>query len=777
MLGCTLGHYHIVETIGAGGMGVAYLARDERLNRNVVLKVLPPEAGSDQTARARLVREAQMASALNHPYICTIYEVGEENGFVFIAMEHIEGRTLAASHSPMGPQEVIRYGCQIAEALEHAHSRGIIHRDLKGTNVMLTSEGRVKVLDFGLAKRMRAGELAKNAPTETFVDKDHAAGTLAYMAPEVLSGSPADERADIWALGVMLYEMTAGQRPFLDGTPYQLTSSILRDDPQPLPPAAPIGLATVIVRCLRKEPNQRYQHAGEVRAALEGVQAGSAALTPSIRETLVGPYRLLWIAIALALVLLVGASLYWFLPPRTPIRSIAILPFRGGSGDVEYLTDGLTDSLIDSVSRFPNVKVISRSSAFRYKGQEVDPHRVGQELDVGAVLTGQVAFHGDSVSVSVELVKASDNTHLWGKQYTRKLSAVAAMPSEISQEIGDHLRLHLSGAQRRRLGTPPTEDSEAYRLFLQGMYYILELTPEALETGRQYCEEAKANDPTFVLAYACLSNYYMQRVDDGSLPAREAFPKAKALVSQALSIDPEFGPGHTELGFISMYGDWNLPEAERQFKTSIELTPNWVQAHRGYSICLRAMGRADEAVAADKEARELDPRSAERATSLGWTLYYAHRYPEAIGEFQTSLAMNPNLPGPQQGIAYSYLQRGMEKETIDAFQKFITTSGNAELASEMGQAYARSGFRMAMRKFWQTALDIDLESARRGETSPFIIAGLYSLLGNKDQALSWLEKAYTDHSSKMLDLKVDPDFDNLREDPRFVELVQRVGLP
>jgi tetratricopeptide (TPR) repeat protein len=321
----------------------------------------------------------------------------------------------------------------------------------------------------------------------------------------------------------------------------------------------------------------------------------------------------------------------------------------------------------------------------------VDPHRVGQELDVGAVLTGQVAFHGDSVSVSVELVKASDNTHLWGKQYTRKLSAVAAMQSEISQEIGDHLRLHLSGAQRRRLGTPPTEDSEAYRLFLQGMYYIFELTPEALETGRQYCEE--------------------------------------------------------------------------------------VQAHRGYSICLRAMGRADEAVAADKEARELDPRSVEGATSLGWTFYYAHRYPEAIGEFQTSLAMNPNLPGPQQGIAFSYLQRGMEKETIEAFQKFITTSGNAELASEMGQAYARSGFRMAMRKFWQTALDIDLESARRGETSPFIIAGLYSLLGNKEQALSWLEKAYTDHSSKMLDLKVDPDFDNLREDPRFVELVQRVGLP
>ena len=380
--------------------------------------------------------------------------------------------------------------------------------------------------------------------------------------------------------------------------------------------------------------------------------------------------------------------------------------------------------MIDSVSRLPNVKVISRTSVFHYKRQEVDPHRVGQELDVGAVLTGQVAFHGDSVSVSVELVKASDNTHLWGKQYTRKLSAVAAMQSEISQEIGDHLRLHLSGAQRRRLGTPPTEDSEAYRLFLQGMYYILELTPEALETGRQYCEEAKANDPTFVLAYACLSNYYMQRVDDGSLPAREAFPKAKALISQALSIDPEFGPGHTELGFISMYGDWNLPEAERQFKTSIELTPNWVQAHRGYSICLRAMGRADEAVAADKEARELDPRSAERATSLGWTFYYAHRYLEAIGEFQTSLAMNPNLPGPQQGIAYSYLQRGMEKETIEAFQKFITTSGDAELASEMGQAYARSGFRMAMRKFWQTALDIDLESARRGETSPFIATKL-----------------------------------------------------
>jgi len=775
MLGRSLGHYHVVEPIGAGGMGVAYLARDERLNRNVVLKVLPPEAGSDQTARARLVREAQMASALNHPYICTIYEVGEEDGFVFIAMEHIEGRTLASSHSPMGAQEVIRCGGQVAEALEHAHTRGIIHRDLKSTNVMLTSEGRVKVLDFGLAKRLRADVLAENAPTQTLVDQEQAAGTFAYMAPEVLRGTPADERADIWALGVMLYEMSTGQRPFPDVTPYQLTSSILRDDPPPLSSFVPTGLASVILRCLAKEPNQRYQRAGEVRAALEGIQAGAAGAIPHVGMIRQNTRRLAWAA-SVVLAVVVAAYLYRSIADRTPIRAVAILPFSTSSADAEYLSDGITDNLIDSVARLPDVKVISHSSAFHYKGKEVDPGTVGRELKVGALLTGRIISDADTVSVNVELVNTADNTRLWGERYTRKLSDVIDIQREISQEIGDQLRLHLSLDQRRRLKAPITENSEAYQLFLRGRYYWYKRTPEAYEASRRYYEQAIEKDPAFALAYAGLASYYIQMGDDGVASPQEVFPKAKALVLRALAIDPNLGFGHGILGFVELY-DWDFPKAEREFKSAIELAPNWTENYGGYNVCLRAMGRTDEAISIEKRARELDPLSVAVNTSLGWTFYYAHRYAEAIEQFQTSIAMDPNFPSAQLGLANAYQQNGMQKEAIAAWQIYITASGGADLASELGRIYTKYGFRAAMRAFWQAALKSNTEAAKHDYVSPIVFAGLYALLDDKDQAFVLLEKAYEERSTKLLDLKLDPDFATLREDLRFRELVRRVGLP
>jgi eukaryotic-like serine/threonine-protein kinase len=781
MLGCTLGHYRVVEAIGAGGMGVVYRAHDERLNRDVVLKVLPLQTDSDRMARAHLVCEAQTAAALNHPYICVIHEVGEENGHVFIAMEYIQGQTLDAlvSHSKMRPAEIIRYGCQIAEALEHAHSKGVVHRDLKTANVMITPEARVKVLDFGLAKRLRTDELERTL-SQSLVAQGQIAGTLPYMAPEVLHGAPADERVDIWALGVMLYEMCAGIRPFQGGSPYELTSAILRDDPPPLPATVPAGLNAVIDRCLTKEPSRRYQRAGEVHAALEGIQAGSVAALPPVLPVRSGLRPLAGAALA---VLAIGLAMfvYWFFAVHAPIRSVAVLPFSGSSTDTEYLNDGITDSLIDSISRLPQVKVISHTSAFHYRGKEVDPRTVGHELGVGAVIIGRVLSHGDTVSVSVELVDASDNTRLWGEQYTRKISDVPAMQREISQEIGEQLRVRVSGDQKRRLLAHSTEDSEAYQLYLRGRYYWYKGTPESYETARRYFEQAIEKDPAYALAYTGLGGYYMLLENDGYMSAREAFPKIKALALKALEIDPNLGPGHNTLGAVALYYDWNLPEAERQFKRALELE-NWETPYRNYAICLRAMGRLDEAIAAGKHASELDPFSVSVHTSLGSTLYFTHHYPEAIEQFQTSIAMDPGFLKARYGLANSYQQNHMEKEALEAWQAYIRASGGSDSgaedpASELGKIYVNSGYWTAMRTLRQAALDANTEAARHGYISPMVFAGLHAALGNKDEAFEWLEKAYAERSSKLLDLKLDPDFDSLRRDPRYADLVRRIGLP
>ena len=776
MLGRTFGHYRILEKIGVGGMGVVYRARDERLNRDVALKVLPLQTDCDRTARANLVREAQTASALNHPYICIIHEVAEEDGHIYVAMEYVRGQTLAGlvSHAPMRPRDVLRYGCQIAEALEHAHAMGIVHRDLKTANVMVTPEARVKVLDFGLAKRLRTDEIESTLSQSLLAD-GQIAGTLPYMAPEVLHCAPADERVDIWALGVMLYEMCAGKRPFQGASSYELTSTILRDDPPPLPAIVPAGLIAIIDRCLTKEPSRRYQRAGEVRAALEGVQAGGVAPIPPVRPIRFGLSPLAWAAFA-AVAVVLATFVYWFLAVREPIRSVAILPFRAGSADIEYLSDGITDSVIDGVSRLPRVKVISHTSAFHYKGKEVDPRTVGHELGVGAVLTGSVVSRGDALSVSVELVDASDNTRLWGEQYARKMSDVLAIQREISQEIGEQLRVRVSGDQKRRLTAQSTENSEAYQLYLRGRYYWYKGTQESYETARRYFEQAIEKDPAYARAYTGLGGYYLVMENDGYLSAREAFPKVKDLAHKALEIDPNLGPGHNQLGAVAAFYDWNLPEGERHFKRALELE-NWESAYRNYAMCLRAMGRLDEAIAAGKHASELDPFSVSVHTSLGSTFYFTHHYSEAIEQFQTSVAMDSSYLKARYGLANAYQQNRMEKEAILAWQDYITGSGSSALASELGRTYAISGYGAAMRKFWQKALELNTEAAKDSYVSPMVFAGLDALLGNKDQAFAWLDKAYAERSSKLLDLQLDPDFDSLRGDPRFAELVRRMGLP
>jgi TolB-like protein/DNA-binding winged helix-turn-helix (wHTH) protein/Tfp pilus assembly protein PilF len=487
-------------------------------------------------------------------------------------------------------------------------------------------------------------------------------------------------------------------------------------------------------------------------------------------------HSLAWAAIAVTAVV-VALSVYWFLAARATIRSIAILPLSASSPDIEYLSEGITDSLIDSVSRLPQVKVISHTSAFHYKGKVVDPHTVGNELGVGAILTGSVISRGNTMVVSVELVDTKDDTRLWGAQYDRKISDLLAMQADISHEIREQLRLHFTGEQKRRLTAPLTENPEAYQLFLRGQYYLFKRTPEDYETARQYYEKAIEKDPAFAAAYASLSLYYLQLADSGVKSLAEVAPSVKALANQALLLDPELGQGQAELGAIAMWYDRDLQAAERIYKLAMELNPNWVPTYRGYAICMRAMGRPDEAIASMKHARDLDPLSVALNASLGWEFYYAHHYPEAIEQFQTSIAMDPTFLFALFGLASAYQQNHMEKETILAWQDYITAAGNPNLASELAKIYASSGYAAAMRMFRLKALEFNTDAARDSYVSPMVFAGLQATLGNKDEAFSWLAQADAERSSKLLDLKVDPDFDSLRGDPRFTELVKHMGLP
>jgi len=508
-------------------------------------------------------------------------------------------------------------------------------------------------------------------------------------------------------------------------------------------------------------------------AVVEGCQQLQEA---QIERRKPGLHPLAWATFTL-LALVLAVSAYRFLPVHVPIRSVAILPFSASSADTEYLGDGITDSLIDSVSRLPQLKVISHTSAFHYKGKLIDPHTVGNELGVGAVLTGSIVSRGDVLSVSVELVNTSDDTHLWGAQYTRRMSEFVAVQGDISREIGEQLRLHLSVNQKRRLTAPSTENSEAYQLFLRGQYHMFKRTPEDYEASRRYYEQAIGKDPGYATAYASLGGYYLQLADAGVEPLTEVIARAKALIHQALSLDPELGPGYSELGFIAMFYDRDFPEAERKFKLAMELNPNWVPTYRGYAICLRAMGRLGEALTTMKHARDLDPLSVAMHASLGWELYYAHHYSEAIQQFQTATAMDASFLSAQFGLASAYQQTAAEKEAIQAWQTYLTSSGGHDFASDLAKIYATAGYAAAMRMFRQKVLELNTETAKDSYVSPMVFAGLHAALGNKDKAFSWLAKADAERSSKLLDLKVDPDFDSLRGDPRYPELLKRIGLP
>ncbi len=780
MIGQTLGHYRIESQLGAGGMGVVYRAHDLKLERAVAIKVVNERLSSEPRARDRLLREARTASALNHPHVCTVYEVGEADGQVFIVMEYVAGQPLSALLSEPRPNEMVaRYGIQIADALAHAHERGIVHRDLKTGNVMVTPEGRAKVLDFGLAKRLPAEDLSEQATKsgDSLTQAGHLVGTLHYLAPEVLRGQPADARTDIWALGVVLYQLVSGELPFTGRTHYEVTGAIQSEPPATLSPRVPAALQAVILRCLAKEPGQRYQRASEARAALEAVQSGSFNVEQAARRETGWSRWFPWGAGITAVLVLGLLGTRFFANRGQSIDSIAVLPFANVGGDpgMEYLSDGVTEGVIGSLSRIPKLKVIAFTSVLRYKGRSVDPQEVVRELPVAAILTGRILQHGDDLSVTAELVDARDRSRLWGEQYDQKATNLLAVQDDISQKISEHLRQHLTGEEQGRLKKRYTDDAEAYQLYLKGRYHWEQFTPEGYEKSLEYFQQAIDKDPNYALAYAGMAQTLGAMTIEGLITPRQGREQAQAALGKALAIDDTLPEAHLSMAVVTA-SDWRWPAAEKEFKRALDLNPALIAARRYYAQNLRNLGRWDQAIQLMKRELELDPLSVETNNNLGQLYYWARRDDEAIEQFRKTLEIDPNAASVHDALADALARKKLFPQALASKRRSLVLGGDDEGADTLGSDETADGYRKGIRALARKQLTLLEGQSKESYISPMAFAQLYTALGDKERAFAWLEQAYQERSPWLAYIVNDPAFDSLRPDPRFGELVRRVGF-
>ena len=755
----SLGPYQILAHIGGGGMGEVYRAQDTRLGREVALKVLSTHLANDSDFVDRFEKEMRALAALSHSNILTIHDVGQEKDHHFAVMELLEGETLRnrIDRAPLKWEKAMEVATEIADALVTAHSKGIIHRDIKPENIFLTAEDHVKVLDFGLARLRIAESPQAVSQLMTVAGKTKPGmlmGTVAYMSPEHLRGIEVDAGADIFSFGSVLFEMLHGKPPFLRATTAETFAAILKESPPSLSGTqVPVELQRIVHFCLQKDPSDRFQSARDLYLALKMLPHKTTVLDSIFQVPEIKTKR----------------------RKKKTLDSIAILPFStdGVDSESEYLGEGITEIIINTVSQIPGLRIMAYATVFRYKGKGVDPLRAGRDLNVRAVLTGRVLQRGDSLEVQVELVDVTDGARLWGERYGGELCDVCNVQDNIANQISEKLRTQIAAKHKKKTRKQFTTNKEASHLYLKGRYFWNKRTEEGLRQSVDFFQQAIVEDPDFAQAYAGLADAFGILGGLNFLPPKEAYPLCKQYALKALELDPDLAEAHASFAVYLYRHEWNWEASEREYRKAIELNPGYAVAHMWYGVFLTLMGRFDEALVEIQKARELDPFSTVINWTMGYILYYARQFDRALEQYRYTLMLDPYFQRVHMDIALTYTQKSMFAEALAKSEDFANSMTLVpDVLATIGYIKALAGKENEARSILNELQD----RARQRYVSPYSIAIVHIALNEVDQALSCLERSFQEKEDAMPSLKVNPRMDPLRSQPRFQELLRRIGF-